>query len=157
MQELIEYEIVQQALERIETNSNVNGPTNLQRVMAIVPILIVMMCSMIILYYAYDARGVPSMEQSAPIYATILSIVMMIMEIAMICYQHHDRYTSIRTIAEIMIRFNFFHLIICGSFITYVKNSGNYPTYFTWVCTLTIPIYLLSLSPFVCGILSAYS
>jgi cytochrome bd-type quinol oxidase subunit 2 len=148
-QELTEYGALQVAITRLE-----NQPTVYQRIMAIVPMFIIMVCSTVILYYSYTAQGNTDAEKWAPNIATILSIVMLICEVLMIAYRHHEKYEMIRTMAEIMLRVNIIHLIICGSCVSYIKTSGTYSTYFILVFLTTIPIYILSISPVMCGIYS---
>lgn len=58
---------------------------------------------------------------------------------------------------EVILRINVFQLILCGSFITYVKNSLDYSTYFTWLYIVTIPILILIAIPFVTGVFTVYS
>jgi hypothetical protein len=145
-QELTEYGAIQIAIERIE-----NRPTTMQRAMAIGPFLLIMLCCMIILYDTYIARGNIDAEAFAPVLATILSTVMIITEILIIAYHHHPIYEAVPFIANVMIRFNVFHLIVCASCAIYVKTSNGYNTYFAWSYVLTLIIYLISFSPFVCG------
>ena len=151
-QELTEYGAIQIAMERIE-----NRPTTTQRAMAIVPFLIIMLCCMIILYYTYAARGNSSAETFAPVLATILSTVMLVTELIIIAYRHHPSYEPVQSVANIMVRFNIFHLIVCASCASYVKTSDGYNTYFTWSYVLTIIIYLISFIPFVCSMIPLYS
>jgi small-conductance mechanosensitive channel len=151
-QELTEFTILQIAIERIE-----NRPTTAQRAMAIVPFLLIMMCCMTILYHTYIARGNLSDEEFAPVLATILSIVMIIAEFLIMAYHHHPSYEKVESVANVMLRFNIFHLIVCASCASYVKTSGGYNTYFTWSYVLTLTIYLISFSPFVCGMIPLYS
>jgi hypothetical protein len=151
-QELTEFTVLQIAIERIE-----NRPTNAQRAMAIVPFLLIMLCCMTILYYTYIARGNSSAEAFAPVLAAILSTVMLVTELLIIAYRHYPSYEAVASIANVMLRFNIFHLIVCGSFASYVKTSGGYDTYFAWSYVLTLIIYLISFSPFVCNIIPLYS
>jgi len=146
-QELTEYGAIQIAMDRIE-----NQPSTTQRVMAALPMLVIMFCSTVILYYSYVARGNADSEKWAPSIATILSAIMFVFELITIAYRHHEDYEIIRSATEIMLRINIVHLIICSSCIGYVKIGNNYDTYFILVYITTIPIYLLSLSPFLCGI-----
>lgn len=147
-QELTEYGAIQIAMERIERQ-----PTTAQRAMAIVPFLLIMFCCMIILYYTYIARGNIDAETFAPTLATILSFVMIITELLIIAYRHHPSYEKVASVANIMVRFNIFHLIVCASCMVYVKTGDGYNTYFAWSYVLTLIIYLISFSPFVCNIL----
>lgn len=151
-QELTEYGAVQIAIERIE-----NQPTTAQRVMATIPFLLIMMCCMIILYYTYIARGNIDDEAFAPILATILSFVMIITEFLIMAYRHHPSYEKVESVANVMVRFNIFHLIVCASCMVYVKTGDGYNTYFAWSYVLTLIIYLISFSPFVCGIVPFHS
>ena len=151
-QELTEFTVLQIAIERIE-----NRPTNAQRAMAIVPFLLIMLCCMTILYYTYIARGNSSAEAFAPVLASILSTVMIITEFLIMAYRHHPSYIKVESVANVMVRFNIFHLIVCGSCASYVKTSDGYNTYFTWSYVLTLIIYLISFSPFVCGMIPLYS
>jgi hypothetical protein len=151
-QELTEFTVLQIAIERIE-----NRPTTIQRAMAIIPFLLIMMCCMIILYYTYIARGNASDEAFAPVLASILSTVMIITEFVIMAYRHHPSYIKVESVANVMVRFNIFHLIVCGSCASYVKTSGGYDTYFAWSYVLTLIIYLISFSPFVCGMIPLYS
>jgi hypothetical protein len=146
-QELTEYGAIQIAIERIE-----DQPTTMQRIMAVLPMLVIMFCSTVILYYSYVARGNANSEKWAPSIATILSVVMLIFEVMLIAYRHHVQYQLIRSTGEIIVRINIFHLIVCSSCIGYVKIGNNYDTYFTLVCITTVPIYLLSFCPFLCGV-----
>ena len=147
-QELTEYGAIQIAMERIE-----NRPTTMQRVMATVPFLLIMFCCMIILYYTYIARGNIDAEAFAPTLATILSTVMVVTELLIIAYRHHPSYEKVASVANVMVRFNVFHLIVCASCMVYVKTSGGYNTYFAWSYVLTIIIYLIAFIPFVCGMI----
>jgi len=147
-QELTEFTVLQIAMERIE-----NQPTTMQRAMAIVPFLLIMFCCMIILYYTYIARGNIDAEAFAPVLATILSFVMLVTEFIIMAYRHHPSYIKVESVANIMVRFNIFHLIVCGSCASYVKTSGGYNTYFAWSYVLTLIIYLISFSPFVCNMI----
>ena len=151
-QELTEFTILQMAIERIE-----NRPTTMQRVMATIPFLLIMMCCMTILYHTYIARGNASDEAFAPVLATILSTVMIITEFLIMAYRHHPSYEKVESVANVMLRFNVFHLIVCGSCASYVKTSGGYNTYFAWSYVLTLIIYLISFSPFVCNMIPLYS
>jgi len=147
-QELTEFTVLQIAMERIE-----NQPTTMQRAMAIVPFLLIMFCCMIILYDTYIARGNIDAEAFAPVLATILSFVMLVTEFIIMAYRHHPSYIKVESVANIMVRFNIFHLIVCGSCASYVKTSGGYNTYFAWSYVLTLIIYLISFSPFVCNMI----
>jgi hypothetical protein len=151
-QELTEYGAIQIAMERIE-----NRPTNAQRAMAIVPFLLIMMCCMTILYDTYIARGNSSDEAFAPILASILSTVMLVTELLTIAYRHYPPYEAVASVANILLRFNIFHLIVCASCASYVKTTDGYNTYFVWSYVLTLIIYLISFSPFVCGMIPLYS
>jgi membrane protein YdbS with pleckstrin-like domain len=151
-QELTEYGAIQIAMDRIE-----NRPTTAQRAMAIVPFLLIMMCSMTILYHTYIARGNSSDEAFAPVLATILSTVMLMTEFLIIAYSHHPSYEKVESVANVMLRFNIFHLIVCASCASYVKTGDGYNTYFIWSYVLTLIIYLISFSPFVCGMIPLYS
>ena len=147
-QELTEFTVLQMVMERIE-----HRPTTAQRAMAIVPFLLIMMCCMIILYYTYIARGNASDEAFAPVLASILSFVMIITEFLIMAYRHHPSYEKVASVANVMVRFNVFHLIVCASCMVYVKTSGGYNTYFAWSYVLTIIIYLIAFIPFVCGMI----
>lgn len=151
-QELTEFTVLQMVMDHRE-----NRPTNAQRAMAIVPFLLIMMCCMTILYHTYIARGNPSDEAFAPVLATILSTVMLVTEFLIIAYRHYPSYEAVESVAHIMVRFNIFHLIVCASCASYVKTGEGYNTYFTWSYTLTLIIYLISFSPFVCGMIPLYS
>jgi hypothetical protein len=151
-QELTEFTVLQMAMVRVE-----NRPTTMQRAMAIVPFLLIMMCCMTILYDTYIARGNASDEAFAPVLASILSTVMIIAEFLIMAYRHHPSYEKVESVANVMLRFNIFHLIVCGSCASYVKTSGGYNTYFAWSYVLTLIIYLISFSPFVCNMIPLYS
>jgi hypothetical protein len=151
-QELTEFTVLQIAIERIE-----NRPTTMQRAMAIVPFLLIMLCCMTILYYTYIARGNIDAEAFAPVLASILSTVMIVTEFLVMAYRHHPSYIKVESVANVMVRFNIFHLIVCGSCASYVKTSGGYDTYFAWSYVLTLIIYLISFSPFVCNMIPLYS
>lgn len=147
-QELTELTALQLAVQRVENRLSMT-----QYAMAIIPMILIMVCSSCIMYYAYAARGNQDAEKESPLLSTILSIAMFIIELLIIAYRHHERYEIVRGIAEIMVRINLIHLIICGSCISYIKTGGEYNTYFILVCVLTVPIYLLSFSPFLCSII----
>lgn len=147
-QELTEFTVLQIAMERIEPQ-----PTTAQRAMATIPFLIIMMCCMIILYYTYIARGNALDEAFAPTLATILSFVMIITELLIMAYRHHPSYEKVASVANIMVRFNIFHLIVCASCMVYVKTGDGYNTYFAWSYVLTLIIYLISFSPFICNMI----
>ena len=147
-QELTEYGAIQIAMERIERQ-----PTTMQRVMATIPFLLIMFCCMIILYYTYIARGNIDAEAFAPTLATILSFVMVVTELLIIAYRHYPSYEPVASVANVMVRFNIFHLIVCASCMVYVKTGDGYNTYFAWSYVLTLIIYLISFSPFVCGMI----
>lgn len=122
-------------------------PTQSQTYMAIVPPLMVFSSSLFMLWFAYIVKG--SSESKSPIVSTILSIEMLLMCMLILFYRHHERYDMVPFIYRIIIRINLLHLIVCSCFISYVKMSGdNYSTYFTWLYILTIPIMILSISPF---------
>ena len=150
--ELTEFTVLQMAMERVE-----NRPTTMQRVMATIPFLLIMFCCMIILYYTYIAQGNIDAETFAPTLATILSFVMLVTEFLIMAYRHYPSYEKVESVANVMVRFNIFHLIVCGSCASYVKTSGGYNTYFAWSYVLTSLIYLISFSPFVCGMIPLYS
>jgi hypothetical protein len=112
---------------------------------------------MTILYYTYIARGNIDAEAFAPVLATILSFVMLVTEFIIMAYRHHPSYVKVESVANVMVRFNIFHLIVCASCMVYVKTGDGYNTYFAWSYVLTLIIYLISFSPFVCGIIPFHS
>jgi len=142
---MTEYELFQRAAQRLEES---NEPTCIQTIMAVCPNTIVFCSSFFMLYYAYNVKGT-NMEYTSPFVSTILSIIMFLMCILIIAYRHHIDFEFLSPMYKIIIRINIFHLILCGSFVSYVKTSGNYSTYFTWLYVVTIPIAILSFIPFV--------
>ena len=145
--ELSEYDALQRAIARIDE------PTIPQTIMAIVPITMTFFNSLFMIWYAFDVKGT-NMESTSPLVSTILSIFTCLMCIIGIAYRHHQKYEMVSSTFSIIIRINIFHLILCGSFISYINTHGAYTTYMTWLYVVTIPIILISLVPFVAGIYS---
>jgi len=147
-----EQHIIQLAMERLEE------PTVFQLLIAFFPCTMILSSCMVILADAYQARGNHEKEVQSTILATILSVVILISSLLFIAVrQHYTRFEIIRGIMEVILRINIFQLIVCGSFITYVKNSLDYSTYFTWLYVVTIPILILIAIPFVTGVFTIYS
>ena len=145
--ELSEYDSLQRAIQRMDE------PTVSQTVMAIVPITMIFFNSLFMVWYAFDVKGT-NMESTSPLVSTILSAVVFMMCILGIAYRHHQKYDMVPSTLSIIIRINIAHLILCGSFIPYIKSHGEYSTYMTWLYAITIPMIIISLVPFVAGIYS---
>ena len=148
---MTEYEMVNLALQRMEY------PSIKQYFMAAAPTCFILISSSTILMYAYQAKGTPSLEADAPLLSTILSGLMIFFEIILIAYRNHDQFEVLKTIMEFVLKINIFHLILCASFIPYLKTHGDYTTYVTWIYVCTFPIVLLSGIPFCTDMFVYYS
>ena len=149
MQEPTEYEMVHVALDRMNQIDEI--PTDGQYVMAAAIPLLLFFISVTLLIYAGIVKGTTS-EKTSPVLSTGLSVAMVIFECVCIAYKHHRQYMMIPSIMEIMVRVQIFHLIICGSFVSYVNTTKDYSTYYTWIHVLTLPLILLSIFPFLMGV-----
>lgn len=152
MQEPTEYEMVNVALDRMNQPIQIDEiPTDGQYVMAAVMPLLLFFISVTLLIYAGIVKGTAA-EKTSPVLSTGLSVAMVIFECVCIAYKHHQQYAMIPSIMEIMVRVQIFHLIICGSFVSYVNTTKDYDTYYTWIHVLTLPLILLSICPFLTGV-----
>ena len=130
-------------------------PTIPQICMALIPALMTFFSSICMLWFAYEVKGTPTWEPMSPIVSTILSVEMLAMCLLEIMYPHHEQYELFPFFYKIIIRMNLFHVVVCASFISYVKmGTDNYTTYFTWLCVITIPITILSIVPYILYIYS---
>jgi hypothetical protein len=121
--------------------------TGLQTFMGIFPICILIVSPIFLLAYSLSAMGNPVQEENSPIISTIFSSIMLVTCIIFICFQHHETYEFLTFFVEIYLRFNIFHLIVSGSFAVYIKNKGNYSTYYLWIQLTTIPMIIVMLIP----------
>jgi hypothetical protein len=145
--EISEHDLLERAIQRMDE------PTTSQTAMAVIPMTITFFDSLFIVWYAYDVKGT-DMEATSPVVSTILSTFTFLICILGIAYRHHQKYDMVPSTFHILIRINIFHLILCGSFIPYIKSHGEYNTYMLWLYVITIPMILISLVPFVAGIYS---
>jgi hypothetical protein len=150
MQEPTEYEMLELALNRMGVPPQ-NRPTDGQYLMAFAMPLLIFFSSITILMYANIVKGT-LFETTSPIVSTCFSAIMLIIECICIAYKHHEQYAMIPSIMEIIVRIQIFHLIICGSFASYVSTSHDYGTYDTWIHVVTMPLILLSIFPFLMGV-----
>jgi len=134
-----EYQALQIAMDRIE-----QYPTFKQYLIAYIPTLLIFLSTVTILTMAYQCRGIDSLEKQAPNISTILSVMMLILELFLIVYQNHSRFDVLKTMIGIALRINLVHLILSSSFISFVKNGGDFNTYASWISGITLPIFLLS-------------
>ena len=149
MQEPTEYEMLELALNRMGIPPQ-DGPTDGQFIMAVTMPLFIFFSSIIILIYANVAKGT-KYETTSPVLSTCFSAIMLIVECVCIAYKHHEQYAMIPSIMEIIVRIQIFHLILSGSFTSYVSTSHDYGTYNTWIHVVTMPLILLSIFPFLIG------
>jgi len=137
-----EYELVEMAIVRMEASSSLK-----QTFFYYVPLwMITIICSSI-LYVAYYARDIMELRSVSANLTAWSSFAMLIIEIVFIAYRHPIQFEWAKSLIEVALRLNLFHLIIMASFVSYVKTSGDFTTYFTWSYILTIPILILSLIP----------
>jgi len=137
------YELQQVPYQRIEDH-----PTVKQYFMAVAPTLYIFLSSSTTLLYAYQAKGVTSLEKDAPSLSTLLSSLMILFEIVVIFYPTHERFEIIQWLMGIVFRINLVQLILSASFISYESTTDDYMTYFTWIYVCTVPIVLLTAIPF---------
>ena len=141
--ELTERIAVEQAFEEM------NSPTSLQHIVAFTPIALSFLSSAAILFDAEHAKGTLLDERMAPQIATILSASMLSLTLMSFCYRGHSYHEPVRSIMAIIFRINLIQTIVCSGFISYLKNGGEYATYFLWVYLLTVPILILSVLPLI--------
>ena len=150
-----EYHAVELALYRMGEPSRLHqDPTFFQMLMGIFPICLLIVFPIILLTDSLASMGHPIQEAFAPVFSTILSSIMLVTCIIYIAFRHHDDYEFLRSIVEIYLRFNLFHLIVCASFIVYIKNKGEYSTYYLWIQLTTIPMLIVMLIPVLIAIRS---
>jgi hypothetical protein len=146
-----EYRIVELALQRMGEPPYLQllprTRTPLHIFMGIFPIGILIIFPIVLLTYSLMAMGNPVQEEKAPILSTVFSSIMLVTCIIYICFQHHETYEFLTVFVEIYLRFNVFHLIVCGSFAVYIKNKGEYSTYYLWIQMTTIPMLIVILIP----------
>jgi hypothetical protein len=142
MEELTEYELVEMALVRMQSNHSLKNI-----LMYYVPLWILTILSSAILYVAYHAQEMTELRPVSANLSAWSSFVMMIIEIVVIAYQHPPPYEWISTLTEFTLRINVLHTIIAASCVAYIKTDGDYSTYFILIYVLTIPILLLSFIP----------
>jgi hypothetical protein len=146
-----EYQIVELALQRMGEPPYLQLlpriRTGFQIFMGIFPICILIVFPIVLLAYSLGAMGDPAQEANAPVLSTVFSSIMLVTCIIFICFQHHETYEFLCIFVEIYLRFNIFHLIVCGSFAVYIKNKGEYSTYYLWIQITTIPMLIVILIP----------
>jgi FlaA1/EpsC-like NDP-sugar epimerase len=129
------------------------SPRTIDYVIAVLPTLIVIFDSIIMLTLASHAKGTPEQEYASPMISTILSIIIFIVSLVGIMYQHHEEFEIIPIFFKIIIRINVFQSVICAMFVMYLKNNiDQYSTYLTFLYITTIPIIFLAILPFRMGI-----
>jgi hypothetical protein len=151
-----EYRAIEIALQRMGEQPYLQllpqDPTLFQMFMGTFPICLLIVFPIVLLADSLGAMGNPVQEAVAPILSTVLSSIMLVTCIIYICFRHHETYEFLTFFVEIYLRFNVFHLIVCGSFAVYIKNKGEYSTYYLWIQLTTIPMLLVILIPILISI-----
>lgn len=146
-----EYQIVELALERMGEPPYLQllprEPTLFQLFMGIFPICLLIVFPIVLLADSIAAMGNPVQEAISPVISTTLSSITLICSIIFIAFRHHETYEFLTIFVEIYLRLNVFHLIVSASFIVYIKNKGDYSTYYLWIQITTIPMLIVMFIP----------
>jgi hypothetical protein len=135
-----EYDALERAFQRME------GPTNCQTSMAILPPLYIITCNTIILYIANLYRDTTAV--TAPIITTSLTATILIVELLAIAFRHHPRYAKIREYMECIICVTLIQFIASGCFIFVLEINKKYDAYLTCIAILSILSILFLMIPF---------
>lgn len=123
-------------------------PTFYQKAKAILPPLFGVIGCMIIYYMAYKGYEHEYLRVASAITTVTVGSGILLTSVISWVVTHHPQYEPIHIMMKWNVKNMIPYVIFACAFYSYIKNNGDYPSYFVWVCIHTTLALLICLFPF---------